>query len=180
MYDSTTQSQALFPAPGKLRGHRLFLSCQPRHVQYPTLSFAKLCSGETVKAPVEIYVLLHSQVIEKRELLGHVPDTLLCYVRFQRHVVIENAGITGSRLQEAGNHADSGSLPGTVRTQKPEDFTPLHSKTNRINCRELTELPGQTVDTDSSFFTGSLFTGNGIFETINFGRSIFEPGKPGN
>ena len=66
-------------------------------------------------------VLIHGQLVVERELLRHVADEALDFVRCLRHVKAGDARRAFARFEHAAQHPDDGGFAGAVRAEEAED-----------------------------------------------------------
>ena len=96
----------------------------------------------------ELQVLAHGEVLEQRELLGHVADPQAqCFGLFG-YAQAQHLDLAVAGRQQAAQHADGGRFAGAVRAEETVYVGPRHGQVHAVHGHQVAEAPGQAAGAD--------------------------------
>jgi hypothetical protein len=150
--------------PSRVRGHTP-VRCpgQADRVKKPRRPLSTFGGIDPVQDGLEMEQLASAhQRVERRLLEGHA-DRSPNRVGLGGHVVARHPGSSRGRLQQGGEHAHRGRLPGAVGPEEPEDLAAPDPEIDAVHGDDVAEAPGQPLGHDGVGPTGlASFTGEGI------------------
>ncbi len=108
-----------------------------RHVHGPFEVLLAARAGDPLDVAHEGEIVADGHVHVQRRKLGHVPDLLLHLLRLLEDVVpVElHRSLRGGQIP--GDDVHRGRFAGAVRTEEPEDFTPVHGEIKAVDGHSL-------------------------------------------
>ena len=96
----------------------------------------------------EFEVLAHGQVLEQRELLGHVADAQAQRLGLFGDAQAQHLDLARGRRQQPAQHADGGRLAGPVRAEEAVDLLFRHVEVDMVDRDQFAEALGQAARAD--------------------------------
>ena len=103
-------------------------------------------AAESIQAAEEGEVVTGGEFFVKGRALGDEADTLRIFSRRQFTASTLYANAPYSRLKNAGDRAECGTLPGTVRTEESEDLAGFEFKAQAFDRCEFAVEDGNIFD----------------------------------
>src|SRR5258707_492674 len=148
----TTESEALFPTTGKLRGEAIQVRAEAVELDNVVHAVAKTIVGEAVNAAVEREIFRDGQIGIQTEILRHVADVFAHRFRILAHINAQDRSFATRERQQAREHFNDGGFSAAIGTEKPKDFAFLDAEADVIHGREAAEAANEILRGDSGLF----------------------------
>ena len=112
----------------------------------------RLHARDVLHGRQEFQVLAHRQVLEQRELLGHVADAGAQLLGLFRDAQTQHFDVARRRREQSAQHADGGGFSGAVRAEEAIDMTTRNVQIDIVHRHQCAEALGQATDTDRASF----------------------------
>jgi hypothetical protein len=119
------------------------------------ISSSALAAGDAEQVGVETHVSSTRQVAVESEALGHVADAVLDGLRLPRHVQPRHHRPAFGRVEQPGEHAQSGGLAGAVGADQPEHFAARDLEIQAVDGRQLCEAAGEILGAHHHYLPSS-------------------------
>src|SRR6267143_5378005 len=133
------ESEALFPATGKLGGQAILIGCGAVELDNFVDAALQARGLEAVDAAVELQVFRDGQIVIEAEVLRHVADVLANGFRFGAHVEAFDEGRAAAERQKSGEHFDDGGFSAAIGAEETEDFAFSDAEADVVHGGEVAE-----------------------------------------
>ncbi len=108
----------------------------------------RLRARDVLHRSEELEVLAHGEILEQRELLGHVSDAPAQCLGLLGNPQAQHLDLALAGREQAAQHADRGRLAGTVRAEETVDLRLRHVQVDLVHRDQAAEALGQAAGMD--------------------------------